>query len=97
MVRSGPAIVGTVRSNSLATPAAWNRCAEQFPLERFRACRADEMAVCSRLAVAPEHRDACVRDLLFHGIYERRLLKGTRLCLAAGPSWPGVGHWLVDG
>lgn len=83
LVKEGGAVSGTVRANWFDSHATHFSYASTFELARFSAINPSEIAVCSRLAVSPEHRDARTRELLFNAIYERGAARNTKLCFVA--------------
>ena len=82
LVEQDNRLLGTVRANSMASPSAIAKYGALFDLHEFHRVPPATVVVCSRLAVAPEHRHSTVRNVLFEQIYEEELARGTRFCFA---------------
>jgi predicted GNAT family N-acyltransferase len=76
-------VVGTVRANWFDSPRTRARYEHVFELSRFSQVAPAEIAACSRLAASLAHRQSAARELLFDTIYDRGLIRNTKLCFAA--------------
>ena len=74
---------GTVRANFLDSGGVRAAFEHHVAFTLFAAIPESSIAVCSRLAVLPEHRGRVVSGLLFLEIYRYGLGRNTQLCFEA--------------
>jgi predicted GNAT family N-acyltransferase len=82
IVEEAGQVVGTLRANWFNSQAAQREYPEMFTRIRASDVEASRVAVCSRLAVRPDHRHSRTRGLLFESIYAIGLARETALCFA---------------
>ncbi len=82
IVESEGEVVGTVRANWFDSEATRREYPNMFDFISSGDVPVARAAVCSRLAVRPDHRDSRTRELLFESIFATGLSKGTKLCFA---------------
>jgi predicted GNAT family N-acyltransferase len=80
MVTSGSEVRGTVRANWFDCPEVRATYAVSNHLVAFSDIPANQIAICSRLAVDPQHRGGAVSASLFAELYKLGLRKQTKLC-----------------
>ncbi|MEJ8837560.1 GNAT family N-acetyltransferase [Ramlibacter sp. AN1133] len=83
LVAAGDLVVGTIRVNALDDPEVRAVYGPVFDLTGAGAPFAEDAVVCSRLAVAPRHRNGRARALLLQTIFEHGLAGGAKHCFAA--------------
>jgi predicted GNAT family N-acyltransferase len=79
-VMRGSECCGTVRTNWFSCPLVASIYGAANRLELFQEIPADQLAICSRLAVAPQHRGGNITRLLFSALYAVGLRCHTVLC-----------------
>ena len=82
IVKDKGEVLGTVRTNSLASPLAHAKYCEVLGIQELPDMNLSRSVVSSRLATNAGHRRAVVRSMLFEKIYEHQLTRGTRHCFA---------------